>query len=149
MTIIGLNDNGYREYKFSFSATVLNLYLRPESCSPNCLKAKVKKWIRNVCYQLPGVPMEDIAQACLPQVPLFYSFLGEKNAFFSLNMLDDPHNKYKDMSEILSKSPGTNNKNLHITHGSLRWCQLAPAQEFLLLSFQDFGRLSVPPQSHY
>lgn len=34
MTIIGLNDNGYRECKLSFSATVINLYLKSEACSP-------------------------------------------------------------------------------------------------------------------
>lgn len=42
MTIIGLNDNGYRECKFSFNATVINLYLKPEAFSPGCWRVKVR-----------------------------------------------------------------------------------------------------------
>lgn len=33
MTIIGQNDNGYREWKFSLNSTVTNLYLKPDICS--------------------------------------------------------------------------------------------------------------------
>lgn len=42
MTIIDLNNDKYRKCKLRFSPTVIYLYMKPETCCPNCLKAKVR-----------------------------------------------------------------------------------------------------------
>lgn len=89
MTVIGLSDNGYREYKFSFKATVTSLFVKRQPCSPDCLRMKVKSQTEMFAMSHLVSSPRTLHSPASPKCPSSTLFWG-KNAF-SLNVLCDPH----------------------------------------------------------